>query len=54
MQHHAKDDGVKLMLKTDFEPGKLSTRERDVLRAVLPQLMLELIQSMSEDGENEE
>lgn len=53
MQHHTQDDGVKLMLKADFEPGKLSTHERDVLRAVLPQLMLELIQSMPDSDDEE-
>ena len=53
MKHYTQDDGVKLMLKTDFEPDRLSPREIEALRMILPQLMIEMVQSMpgSEDEE---
>lgn len=54
MQHHANVDGVKLMFRTDFEEGQLSKREIEALRMILPQLMIELVQSMPEDGEDKE
>jgi hypothetical protein len=53
VKQDAHDDGVRLMLRTDFRPEKLSERELEALRAILPQIMLELIQSGGVD-ENEE
>ena len=44
---------IRVAFSQDFEPGKLSERERECLRAFLPGLIMELIQTVSED-ENEE
>lgn len=46
-------DAVSVYFRQDFEPGKLSGRECECLRAFLPGLIMELIQTVSED-ENEE
>lgn len=54
MRDDAQDDGVKLMFGADFTDGRLSEREIEALRMILPQLMIELVQSMPEDGEDEE
>jgi hypothetical protein len=54
VQHHTHDDGVKLMFAAEVEDGKLSKREIEALRMVLPQLMIELVQSIPDDEEDKE
>lgn len=53
MKQDAQDDGVRLMIRTDVRPERLSERELEALRAILPQIMLELIQSGEANGEEE-
>lgn len=53
MKQDAQDDGVTVMMNADFRMEKLSQAEREVLRAILPQLMLELIQSGDLDNDRE-
>ncbi|HYL87763.1 MAG TPA: hypothetical protein VEU32_03240 [Burkholderiales bacterium] len=40
-------------MRVDFRLEKLSERELEALRAILPQLMLELVQSGEANGEEE-
>ena len=54
MKQRANDDGVTFKMRADFDAEKISEREREVLRTILPQLMLELIQSGSSDNDKEE
>ena len=51
MQDDTQTDGVRLVFGQDFDPGKLSVRELECLRAFLPGLITELIQAGLQEEE---
>ena len=53
MKQDAYEDGVRVKMKREYRTEKLSEAEREVLRSILPSLVLELIQSGELDNDKE-